>query len=422
MKIRVSMFCVALTTVLVASEASVPKVSILSPPDGFFASEGTLEVTVAYESPGRSGGLSLKLLVNGLEVETVRPTGGNGTGAHVFQVLISGPIALVQVISSRGRGGGLGGVAAVRGAGLVEFQRLRATMEEMEEISVSIRGYRDHLNYPVPEDLAVLVPAFLTEVPPRSPLGPPYEYETDGVHFRIRVPLPGQGEVVMEDGTFIAFPPGAITDREAARLIREQLTKMASAVESFRVDNNVYPQGLEDVVPVFLASIPPADPYGNAYLAELGPEDYRLVSLGRDGEQGGAAFDADTIMETGVFLAGSSSYRGQREYMDKALRDLSFLSRAISFSAQRNDHFPESLSDLEEFVGRGASFDLCGNPYRYQTWTQFEDEQVFFLSSNGCDGGPQTDATERETSGFHPPRCAGVRPLLFPLPYPGLFD
>ena len=398
-----------------------PELAILSPPDGFFTNQETLQVVVSYEAPRGRAGLFLRLLINGLEVDKVRTPAPDGGGTHVFRVSISGPVALVQVISSRGHRDPSASVASVRGAGLAEFRKLRATMEEMEEISTAILQYRVILNYPVPEDLDTLVPAFLAEVSAGSPLGPPYEYETDGTHFRIRVPLPGQGEVLMEDGTFIAFPRDAITDREAARLVREELTRMATALERYRIDYNVYPERFEDVVPDFLLSIPPVDPYGNPYLAEVTPEGYQLVSLGRQGKAGGAGFDADTIMETGIFLSGSTRYRGQREYMANALTNLSWLYWGIRHVAEQTDNLPRSLEELEPFVGRGAVFDLCGNPYRYVV-RDHGDEQSFLLSADGCDGVPQTDATELSVSGVHPPPCSSRQPLLVPPQFSGLFD
>lgn len=398
-----------------------PEITILSPPDAFFTNEETLEVVVSYNAPRGRAGLFLRLLVNGLEVDNVRTPATDGGRMHIFRVPISGPVALVQVGFSRGKRGPSASVASVRGAGLAEFRKLRATMEEMEEISAAILQYRVILNYPVPEDLDTLVPAFLAEVSARSPLGPPYEYETDGLHFRIRVPVPGQGEVVLEDGTFTAFPRDAITDREAARLVREELTRMATALDAYRIDNNVYPERFEDVVPIFLLSIPPVDPYGNPYFAEVTPAGYRLASMGQDGKVGGAGFNADTIMETGIFLSDSTRYRGQREYMGKALKNLSWLYWGIRHVADQTDDLPLSLEELEPFVGRGALFDLCGNPYRYVV-RDHGDEQSFLLSADGCDGVPQTDATERSVSGVHPSPCSSRQFLLVPPQSSGLFD
>jgi len=45
-------------------------------------------------------------------------------------------------------------------------------------------------------------------------------------------------------GAITKFPRGAITDRDAARVTRQQLAEPAQSVESYRVDTNYYPERL----------------------------------------------------------------------------------------------------------------------------------------------------------------------------------
>ncbi|HEV2149692.1 MAG TPA: type II secretion system major pseudopilin GspG [Longimicrobiaceae bacterium] len=94
---------------------------------------------------------------------------------------------------------------------------------------------------------------------------------------------------------------------------RAQIELMASAVDAYRMDNDVYPtteQGLAalQAEPAteprprnwrgpYLRRAIPADPWGRAYVyrspGTASPATYDLLSLGRDGKEGGEGEDAD---------------------------------------------------------------------------------------------------------------------------------
>lgn len=94
---------------------------------------------------------------------------------------------------------------------------------------------------------------------------------------------------------------------------KSQLELFALALESYQLDNHVYPsteQGLAALrtLPVsgelprnwrgpYLRRVVPNDPWGRAYIyaapGRENPDTYDLYSLGRDGRQGGEGEDAD---------------------------------------------------------------------------------------------------------------------------------
>ncbi len=94
---------------------------------------------------------------------------------------------------------------------------------------------------------------------------------------------------------------------------RAQVELLAAALEAYRLDNDAYPtteQGLaalraapaseprpRDWRGPYLRREVPADPWGRPYLyrspGTANPETYDLLSLGRDGQEGGEGEDAD---------------------------------------------------------------------------------------------------------------------------------
>lgn len=94
---------------------------------------------------------------------------------------------------------------------------------------------------------------------------------------------------------------------------RAQIELFASALEAYRLDNDAYPtteQGLTALVTKpnaapaprdwrgpYLRRGLPQDPWGAAYVyrspGTANPEGYDLLSLGRDGKEGGQGEDAD---------------------------------------------------------------------------------------------------------------------------------
>ncbi len=94
---------------------------------------------------------------------------------------------------------------------------------------------------------------------------------------------------------------------------RAQIESLGLALDSYRMDNDVYPsttQGLvtlrvlptADPIPLrwrgpYLKKDIPSDPWGNPYHYTcpglVNPDGYDLVSYGRDGHPGGSGIDAD---------------------------------------------------------------------------------------------------------------------------------
>ena len=94
---------------------------------------------------------------------------------------------------------------------------------------------------------------------------------------------------------------------------RAQVELLSSALEAYRLDNDAYPttgQGLaalraapaleprpRDWRGPYLRRDVPADPWGRPYLyrspGTANPETYDLLTLGRDGREGGTGEDAD---------------------------------------------------------------------------------------------------------------------------------
>ncbi|WP_374013156.1 type II secretion system major pseudopilin GspG [Pseudoxanthomonas koreensis] len=99
-------------------------------------------------------------------------------------------------------------------------------------------------------------------------------------------------------------------DRGKANLARSQVQTLAAKIENYQLDTGRLPARLED-----LATAPPgvggwlgpyakesefADPWGHPVIYRIPGEDGRgfdLVSHGKDGQPGGASYDADIIYE-----------------------------------------------------------------------------------------------------------------------------
>ena len=90
--------------------------------------------------------------------------------------------------------------------------------------------------------------------------------------------------------------------RDAAAI---QMNNIATALDSYRLDMNEYPDSLEGLVDddtgraawngPYLRGDVPRDPWDNAYHYEGDGRDFVLMSYGADGQQGGEEDDADIV-------------------------------------------------------------------------------------------------------------------------------
>lgn len=94
---------------------------------------------------------------------------------------------------------------------------------------------------------------------------------------------------------------------------KAQIELFALALDQYRLDNDYYPSAAQGLAALrerptvepgsrnwrgpYLRKAVPLDPWGRAYVykspGDVNPEGYDLLSLGRDGQPGGAGEDAD---------------------------------------------------------------------------------------------------------------------------------
>ncbi|MBZ5637549.1 MAG: type II secretion system protein GspG [Acidobacteriia bacterium] len=387
------------------AEARPPAPTIVQPPDRFFQEGNVLDVVVSLggsstASIRRGARTEIQLIVDGEVIEERNLASDVGVSTFEVPVNPEDPIGLIQVCARQaGSRSDDRECRRVRAAGAREFDRLRRSLEEMNEISDAVVRYSElRLGYGhVPQTLEGLVPVFLDRVPSASPLSTPYEYTAAEGHFTLCLALPGSGEIRNDDGAFTKLPRGAITDREAARLTRQQLSELGVALESYRVDNNRYPQRIEDVAPVYQRFLHPVDPYGHRFVFSSGPDEYVLTSLGRDGLPGGEGFDADSEVTRGAQLGETTPYRGRYEYLRRTFQDLSQIAAALSYFQEQTGRWPDSLSELVGgpwFSWPRPFIDFCGNPYDYHVFDIGLGRREYRLRAFGCDGIPETDPLE----------------------------
>lgn len=98
--------------------------------------------------------------------------------------------------------------------------------------------------------------------------------------------------------------------KSEAKIAKAQLVALEKALDQYRLDNGRYPSaelGLNALVQrppnesrwdgPYLKGAVPADPWGRPYVYRLPGEksEYDLLSLGKDGRQGGSGPDADVF-------------------------------------------------------------------------------------------------------------------------------
>ncbi len=416
------------------SEPKVPVPRIVHPPDRFFQEGSNLAVDVGYDgadngSKQRRSDMSIQLIVDGALIEQRTLPSDSEVSTFTVPVNAEDPISLIQVCIQQGSSGSDNRVCRqVRAAGIGDLDRVRRSLEEMNEISDAVVRYSVlRLGYRgVPQSLEQLVPDFLDRVPSASPFSTPYEYTATDEHFTLRLVIPGRVEIRNEDGTFTNLPRGAITVREAARLTRQQLVELAQSVESYRVDYNRFPERIEDLAPIYRRFIPVVDPYGHPYVFSLAPDAYVLTGLGRDGLPGGEGFDADSKVTNGMQLVATTPYLGRYEYLRRTFMDMSQVSAALSYFQEQTGTWPNSLSELVGgpwFSWPRVFSDDCGNPYDYHVFDTGFGNREYRLRAFGCNGVPYTDPFESllyfsaDTAGYV--SAPGWR---FAYRWPGLFD
>lgn len=431
-----SLLALAILALVPTSEAAanLPAPTIIQPPDHFFQEGSVLDVVVNHRTGDAAttrhdARMEIQLIVDGEVIEERKLPSDVRISRFEVPIDPDDAIGLIQVcVRQAGSRSGDRACRRVRAAGAREFDRMRRALEEMNEISDAVVRYSIlRLGYgQVPPTLEELVPDFLDRVPSASPLSKPYEYTGGEGHFALRVALPGGGEIRSEDGAFTKLPRGAITDREAARVARQQLWELAVSLESYRVDNNRFPERIEDVAPFYRRFLHPVDPYGHPYVYLLTPDEYVLTALGRDGQRGGDGFDADSSMINGAQLVETTPYRGRYEYARRTFQDMSGIAGALSYYLEQTGRWPDSLTEIiggPWFSWPRIFADFCGNPYDYETFDVGFGRREYRLRAFGCDGVPGTDTIEdllyfsADTEGYA--LSPGSR---FSYLWPGLFD
>ena len=84
-------------------------------------------------------------------------------------------------------------------------------------------------------------------------------------------------------------------ERAKVRLTKATIVKLKGEVQLYKMDQNLYPDALHDLVDHrYLEEVPPDGwerPFRYANPGARGP--YDIVSLGADGKEGGTGYDAD---------------------------------------------------------------------------------------------------------------------------------
>jgi hypothetical protein len=217
---------------------------------------------------------------------------------------------------------------------------------------------------------------------------------------------------------------GPASQTELLRRAMGEVRSLATAAESFAVDNNIYPGPVQpiDVVariesvvaPFYIRSFPRIDPWGNPYLFWSDASHYALVSYGPDGVpdfpyatwgraefeamQAGSTtrFGADLVFVNGEFVqwpavVGQTSPNGN---LRQAMADLRSSATACESFAVDYSAYPGPVDPIDQvtrietsveptYIRTLPKVDPWGNPYRY--WS---DTTHYALVSYGPDGIP----------------------------------
>ncbi|KYG64884.1 type II secretion system protein GspG [Bdellovibrio bacteriovorus] len=97
-------------------------------------------------------------------------------------------------------------------------------------------------------------------------------------------------------------------DKSKVKEAKIQLTQVVNALQMYYTDCGKYPQSLEGLTAAdsnctnwgpqpYLEKKKLKDPFGNEFVYELNGSEYSLKSLGKDGREGGSAFNADITLD-----------------------------------------------------------------------------------------------------------------------------
>ncbi|MEC8325658.1 MAG: type II secretion system major pseudopilin GspG [Pseudomonadota bacterium] len=94
-------------------------------------------------------------------------------------------------------------------------------------------------------------------------------------------------------------------DSSKVKTAQAQMQLLATAIDTYRLDNDAFPESLDGLRKSsgprwdgpYLPKDVPLDPWDNPYFYQQQGNSYSLMSLGRDGKQGGEELDADIVYQ-----------------------------------------------------------------------------------------------------------------------------
>jgi general secretion pathway protein G len=165
----------------------------------------------------------------------------------------------------------------------------------------------------------------------KDPWGNRYIYWSDGLEYAVFSPgfdgrldfdyleieshgwadMRGDDVIISIDG-WVKRP---MTQRDRQKRTMADMRSIATAIEEYSIDNNFYPSAwsIEElepyVAPYYFRTPPGRDGWGNDLIVQSTPEEYVLLSTGRDGlldesQVGGATntYDSDIVFSNGSFV------------------------------------------------------------------------------------------------------------------------
>jgi len=209
-----------------------------------------------------------------------------------------------------------------------QTELLRRAMGELRSIGTAVEAFAvDNNIYPgpvTPIDLVtriepVVEPIYIRSLPTVDPWGNPFLFWSDTT-FYVLVSYGADGvpdfpyaswgraefaamhagpttrfgaDLVFSNGDFVQWPAVGPGPNDNLRRAMLDLRMAGTAVESFAVDNNVYPGPVEPIYlaeriettfePIYIRTLPKVDPWGNPFLFWSDTSHYTLLSYGPDG-------------------------------------------------------------------------------------------------------------------------------------------